>query len=193
MIEVKDKIKMPKQKKRKVPYKLLVIALLVVALFVAGLLVYRSRNTKTNTNPTTTQTPSDTQKIDYNPPTAEQKQDSESHKDQIVQETQQPTTGGRTVTPIITHTQQNSDGSIAVDAFVPGIVENGGTCTLTATQGSQKVSATSSAFANATTTNCTSFSVPRSNFPSSGTWTFTVSYQSAAAQGMSQSTTQEVK
>lgn len=74
---------------------------------------------------------------------------------------------------------------VEVDAFVQGVLEDGGTCTMTATKGSQKVTAQSTGRANVSQTRCENIIVERAKFPSGGTWSVVVSYESATASGSS--------
>jgi hypothetical protein len=90
----------------------------------------------------------------------------------------------KSVNPIITYADQ-ADGNVEVGAFLSEIYENGGTCTLTATRGTNKLTAQSLAAKDATTTNCRVMSIPLSSFTVKGTWTLTVSYDSPTSSGTS--------
>lgn len=94
----------------------------------------------------------------------------------------------KSVTPVLTSAgyTNGSKQQVEVDAYVPGIFENGGTCTLTATQGSQKVTATSQGYQNVSQTSCHNFVVDRGKFPAGGSWTIIVTYSSSTAEGTSQ-------
>lgn len=98
--------------------------------------------------------------------------------------TSNPVTTGPNVTPVITYFGK-TDGRIEVDAFVPAIVENGGTCTLTITSNGGVVSnQTKPAYINAQATNCENFFVDSSG--SSTAWKAVVSYSSPTHNGSSQ-------
>ncbi len=137
-----------------------------------------------------------TEKVDLSPPTEEEKQATEQHKADLLKQeearNQAPPAGGRTVTPIITNSGYY-DNQVEVSSFVPGIYEDGGVCTATFTQGASKVVKQSKGLKDATTTRCTNFAIPRSDFPSSGNWTLVLSYASPAAHGASAAQTVEVK
>jgi len=120
----------------------------------------------------------------------------DSHKAAIAQQntTAKPTT--LTATPVIDfagYDNPPTDTEIEIDSHVNGIVEDGGTCTLTATLSGQTVTKTVTAVRNADDTSCPAFILNPSDFPSSGTWNIQVSYSSATYSGTSQSQTLQVK
>lgn len=113
------------------------------------------------------------------PATAAEKQAASDRKDQIVQEQKNQASSGagiKNVSVIITEAS-----STTVKGYVQGVFEDGGTCTATATQGSQSQSKTSTGFANVSYTQC----APISWSPAlgSGNWTINLAYKSATAQG----------
>lgn len=79
------------------------------------------------------------------------------------------------------------EDNVEIRAFISEVIEGSGTCTATLTRGSLSVTKSSSAFIDATTSQCEPIEIPRSQFASSGIWTLTVSYKSSDAQGTSQS------
>jgi hypothetical protein len=121
------------------------------------------------------------------PPTSTDKQAAADRKDQIVQQQQNqsaaPASGTKTVTVVVTEASSSS-----VKGYVQGVFEEGGTCTATATQGSQTVNKTSTGFQNVSYTQC----APISWSLGTGTWMVNLSYKSATAAGNS-SKTIEVK
>ena len=116
--------------------------------------------------------------VNLNPPTDQEKQATDEHKQSLSenQSTPPPTPSGtkKQVTPIITSVTQNE-----VKAYVQGVFEEGGKCTLIATKGSQTVSGSSSGLENVSYTSCIPISV---SLPP-GSWSITVSYSSATADG----------
>lgn len=134
----------------------------------------------------------------YNPPTQQEKDETQAHKEALAQQYQQqqsnpqPSTGKQTVAPVITNASQNGQ-QITVNAYINGIFENGGTCTATFTQGNLQVTKNNTGFANATTTNCPPFVIDSSEFTSKGNWQVIVSYNSTNATGISQEETLTVK
>jgi len=95
--------------------------------------------------------------------------------------------GKKSVTPVITKADQNG-----AKAFVPNIIEDGGTCTATFTHGADKITATSTGVSNVSYTTCPSMN-PSGPINIPGTWTVIVSYSSSAYSGQSQPSTFEVK
>jgi hypothetical protein len=134
--------------------------------------------------------------INYGPPTATEKQEGEQHKQDLIDRERQqnqnnPPGQKKTVTPTITFAGLY-EGKIEVSAFIPGIYEEAGTCTLTATQGSHRLTREVISFGNVNNTNCQTFSVERSAFPATGSWQIVVSYSSTISSGTSTPKTVEV-
>lgn len=137
--------------------------------------------------------------INYGPPTQTEKNDSESHKgtpaSTPTNETPAPNTSTakrNVVVRITTYGQQ--DGTLSVNGLVSGVVEDGGTCTLSlvAVSNGKQVTTTRTAVADASDTSCGASSVPVSKL-SSGDWQATLSYSSSTSEGKSSTTTIEVK
>jgi cytoskeletal protein RodZ len=170
-----------KNKLSKISKPLLITGLVLVL----GLSSYAFLNHKHNNSSNTTSKPNNSSpnsNINYGPPSNAEKQETQAHKDELAQSDHSqpppPTSSGkRAVTPRITSTEGSQ-----VYAYVPGVFEDGGTCTATFTQGTQKIVKTSQGFANATYTSCSPISRP------SGAWTVIVSYSSSTAEGSSQAT-----
>ncbi len=128
--------------------------------------------------------------VDYGPPSEADQKEAEDHKKDLSNpETPTPTVPGekRQVTPLITFADQTE-----VNAFIPGIYESGGTCTLTLSKGDSKIVKEVQAIKDATTTRCPNFVLTISDFTSTGKWSATVSYSSPAAQGISSAQVIEV-
>ena len=75
---------------------------------------------------------------------------------------------------------------LEVGAYVTGVAESGGVCTLTLTSGSRTVSAQAAGEPDSSSTSCVNLSVPGRQLPS-GTWTAVVSYVSSSTSGHSDS------
>ena len=71
---------------------------------------------------------------------------------------------------------------VEVGGYVAGVIEGGGTCTLTLTRGAATVTGQRSARPDATTTTCGEIDVPGSGL-TAGTWTGVLSYRSAGHTG----------
>ncbi|MBX4197078.1 hypothetical protein KW801_00795 [Candidatus Saccharibacteria bacterium] len=113
--------------------------------------------------------------VNLNPPTQDQKNDGESHKNSITQKDDQIKDGGSPnsqATVVITE-----KSSTVIRAYISGVLEDGGTCTATATApGQATVSASSTGFKNVSYTQC----APINWNLSSGDWTITLSYKSSS-------------
>lgn len=190
-IKYKKMLKFLKKKRRIV---LLAAAGIFIVAGVAAATVLRSDNSGKNKPSTSTDKPQsasteDSGGINYGPTTKEEKTETDAHKQELAQQQNQPTptpTPGekKPVTPIITNANQTASG-INISAFVPGITEDGGSCTLTLTKGGLKVTKTNGAFFSGTNTSCQNFTVSPNDFSESGDWQAVVSYSSATAQGTS--------
>ena len=77
-----------------------------------------------------------------------------------------------------------ASSAVEEGSFVQGVVESGGTCTLTLTKGETVVTESAPAEPDATTTSCGGIAVQGSRL-SSGTWSAVVSYESATTSGSS--------
>lgn len=187
------KIKMVKTKESSSNLKRLLIPVLVVLLVVTvitTLLANRSNNNQKSPN-----SPDTNSGINLDPPTETDLEETDQHKQEIIdrQNSIAPPSGvQKAVTPIITFAEQ-ADNQIEVGSYVPGIFESGGTCTLTITKSDINLVKQESGVKDATTTRCPTFTVARSEFPHSGTWSAQVSYESATAKGESELKSIEVR
>jgi hypothetical protein len=82
--------------------------------------------------------------------------------------------------------------NFTLNGFVQGVIERGGTCTLTMKSGASTVTESRSATANATNTTCGEISVPASKLHV-GSWTAVLSYSSPTSKGASSSQAIEVE
>lgn len=126
--------------------------------------------------------------INMEPATDVEKQETEQHKKDIeAANNNKPASGSgkKQVTPVVTYASQNGQ-TVTINAFVSGVVEDGGTCMAVFTRGNLRVTKTSQAFANANSTNCAPTFIDSSEFSSKGVWELTLSYSSATASGVAQ-------
>lgn len=137
--------------------------------------------------------------INYGPPTETEKEETERFKEGLGNQSQQnqnsePQPGQKkSFTPVIASFGQNPNtGNVEVSAYVNGIFEDGGSCTLTLTKGGQSVSASKPATPSAQNVSCGFVTIEKSRL-SSGSWQATMSYTSAVAAGTSQPVTIEVQ
>lgn len=82
-------------------------------------------------------------------------------------------------------------GQVVVGGYVAGVVENGGTCTLTLTQGGKTATRTVDAAADASTTVCGAVSVDGDEL-AAGTWSAVLSYRSDGHSGAAEAWDVEV-
>jgi hypothetical protein len=93
------------------------------------------------------------------------------------------TTSGR-VDVVLTYAgYDEATSTVQANGFVAGVIEEGGTCTLTLTRGDDEVTASSTAAADATTTTCGL--IETSAGIGAGTWEAVLAYSSADAHGVS--------
>ncbi len=130
--------------------------------------------------------------INYGPPTKQDTADidNEINSDQSAQD-QYTKPKGKTVSPMIVSSGQTKSG-VEVSARVPGINEDGGTCTLTLSKGSDKVSSSKKATPNVSEVSCGFITISNSKL-SPGNWSATVSYLSDSYSGVSDNVTVTVK
>lgn len=136
---------------------------------------------------------SPTNGVNYGPPTEEEKAETEQFKDSLggTAPTTTPTPAGQKnpVTTVLTSWGPKGQ-SIEARGSV-SVVESGGTCTLTATKGSQSASQSIAATPNAQNVSCGLITIPSSSL-TPGSWSITLSYSSTASEGISQAQTVEV-
>lgn len=158
-------------------------AIMVIAGVGTGFALYSRDDNVTNPEPINP--------INYDPPTTEEQDQAQANKERLSQESsssQNPTSGAKQVTPVITNASQIGQ-QITVNAYIAGIFEDGGKCTATFTKGSTKIMRETEGMANVSTTDCTPFRLDRSEFPQGGDWQVVVSYKSTTADRGSQSKT----
>ena len=183
------------QKKRKnfLKKKVVIIAgVSAVALLLVGggWYAWQRQNTSISTTPTVAENEAavktETQPQQEATPAASN-ENSESAKNGETSTTPTAPSGKKQVTPSISYVgyADAAKQQVEVDAFVQGVLEDGGTCTMTATKGGQKVTAQSTGRANVSQTRCENIIVDRAKFPSGGTWSVVVTYESATASGAS--------
>jgi len=179
--------------------KLFLVAVALVLVLAAGGGVYalQRRSDKAATVPPPAAPAVAPNTVNNAPATAAEKKAAEDNKDRLIQEIKDQANGtptSQTVAPVITELRQGASGAdVSVNAYVSGVFEDGGTCTVTATQGTDSITATSQAFANATTTDCAPITIARSKFGKTGDWSFVVSYNSDTSKGQTKASVLSVK
>lgn len=161
--------------------KLLIITVIVVIFGVAGGYVLWRRHHRPVVPVTGVPT------INYAPATPAEKNETEDTKSKIVTDQNNAASSNtgtaaaskKAVTPTITEASKNS-----VKAYVTGIFEENGTCVATFTKGSTTLTKSSTGFQNVSYTQCAPMTL-ESGFLSTGSWSVSVHYASAAAEGSS--------
>jgi hypothetical protein len=135
--------------------------------------------------------------INYGEATETEKQETAANKEKVIaqteslnnqqsSETPSSQSSKKAVTPIMTYIEQQDSGNIEARGYIPGIIEKGGTCTLTLSKESTNVTDSHTAFDNAQNTGCGLMTISKSKL-TSGTWTATLSYSSTKYTGTSES------
>lgn len=120
--------------------------------------------------------------INLSPPTDEEKAAGDNQKQEIVKQQESPPTPNNIANVVIVDANQYQD-EVEVRAFVGNRIDTDGTCTITIAKGMTTVTRTKKATADATTTQCGSVDIPRSEFAEGGQWDVTVTYTSGGATG----------
>ncbi|MGH7158054.1 MAG: hypothetical protein ACREGD_03185 [Candidatus Saccharimonadales bacterium] len=170
--------------------RILLCGLVILMVGTAALLFFLNREDRPLTETTATSagaTDGRDTTINYDPPTEEEKQQAEDHKDELAQQAQNQdpnTSNKKEVIISITSATNVSGPTVTITGFAQGIVEDAGTCTATLTKGGDTKTATSDGFADANTTQCQ----PMTMQLSPGSWQLTLSYNSSSASGSSTKT-----
>lgn len=161
---------------------LILVLLIVVSLAGSGTYLYaQSRNARSG---------SSGQDVNYHKPNPTEKRAAEPNKGKTpdtrstsTNKTPSSTTSKIKVSVVITTYNDHDNGNLTVNGYVDGIVESGGTCTLTLKDSTGKtISSSRPAQPDATTTTCGQSVIPLSKLHA-GTWQATLSYSSATSAG----------
>ena len=168
---------MDRYKKHK-PYKKIIIAVIALALLLgAGAYIYIHNRDSKALNP-----------INYGPPTEQEKQAANEQKQENVErETidKEPATTKQDAKVIIVDGSQYGE-TVEIRSYIQNVYEDGGECkAVLSKSGQTSVSATSTAFKDATTTQCGPINIPRTQFNAAGNWDLVITYTSPAHSGMS--------
>lgn len=172
-----------KQKSKKSYSPTSVFLAIAGALILGGLIFWAIKTPPENSPVDSSQTPSDSQN---NPDANNDKNptDSGHTKDDAGQDNDQAPSGDKTkVEPVITFLGRRNN-AVEVRSYVAEVYENGGSCKVTFTMGSQKIERNVEGIKDATYTRCDRVVVPIEEFDS-GTWKVVVAYNSPKAEGTS--------
>ncbi|MCU1527631.1 MAG: hypothetical protein JWP75_1394 [Frondihabitans sp.] len=138
----------------------------------------KPHTTATSTpRPTATSTPGNGASDPSNPSTAPAVVDPQPSS------TTAPPVTVKKVVPAMSYYDYKS-GTLSLGGGVSGLVDTGGTCTVTVTHGSSTVTQKFSASAGPSSTDCGAMSITSSKF-TTGTWNLTIAYSSPRAEGTS--------
>ncbi len=113
-------------------------------------------------------------------------QKTQNNQTDVPEQPKTASNGKKAVNVLLTNTGIFNDKASA-SGVVTDIVEQGGTCAFTFTNGSSVVTKTSSTLTNSTSTSCETVAFPASELQAAGTWKVQISYQSTDAEGISNS------
>lgn len=131
--------------------------------------------------------------VNYDPPTQEEIDRSQDGKKNSAANEQEDTEGKKE-----TDSSKNSvsigiafadvvGNNVEIRAFTPSVIEGDGKCTAQLTKSSAKVTESSSAFIDSTSSVCQPIAIPVSKFKQSGSWSLVVMYDSSTSKGISDS------
>lgn len=146
------------------------LVFLVVAIATIGILEYRHYPKK----PITTIKTADGKTVTLSPPTQEEKKQTDVYKNAIVNDSKATPSASSKKTSTVFISSASASG---VNAYVTGVFEDDGTCTVTATQGSQVFTKSSAGFQNVSYTQCAPISWDAAL--GSGSWGIVVTYSSS--------------
>lgn len=174
---------MPKLKKNSLINKnITILAIIVFLLTLSGIFLYLKKSGNSIKPTDSSTSPED---INLGPPTDQDKKEAENHKERLSNSSDTTTSSANgNVTPVITSWGQ-SNGKVEVAARVPGILEEGGLCTLTLKRNNEAQTGTSNAIANVSEVSCGFIAIARSSL-TAGEWSATVTYYSSKASGTSE-------
>jgi hypothetical protein len=176
-------IKMNKKQPQKIK---LLIPLLIVGLLSIVLLYYMNKKDGVS------DISGNTNGLSYPGPTEQEKRETEENKKEVENRENLETvsrdsqkTETTTVTPIISSWgQDQASKNVEVGAFVPGVYEDGGKCTLTLTNQGVIITEVREGAKNVSNTTCGIFTVKRDRV-TAGSWSAVVQYSSSKATGTS--------
>lgn len=161
--------------------KILIVTVIVLLAAAVATVVVIKHSSDTSSNKTNG--PRSANSVNYSGPT---KQEAAAGNKQKAADVQRDQTNSRpapsTASINIVDATQYGD-TVEVRAYISNVYEDGGRCIATFTMGSSSVTQASTAFKDATTTQCGALDIPRSRFPNSGNWQLVLSYSSSTASG----------
>lgn len=164
-----------------------VLLLCVILLVVSGLYFFVLQKNATTNSTTDTEQKDPVGFVNLNPPTeSEEKSGDQAKLEAIAAENRRNTPkqpGTITANPNITYAGVYGT-QVEVGAYVSGVFEQGGTCTLTASSASESKTVEVGAVKSANSVDCPVMKLDKTSLPA-GSWSITVSYASGSATGIS--------
>lgn len=170
--------------------KLLIIV--ATLLLISGVLFILEKTKVINLyerTPETTNSTTNEPKIDLSPPTEEESKAGDEKKQQIINQEQYNKTYNsngnsedKTEAEVVIVDATQYDTEIEVRAFASNVLQNG-TCTFVFTNGSNTITKSMPASADASTTPCMTLTVPRAEFNQAGSWNLSVNFESSTYKG----------
>lgn len=185
----KRKTNMPQ--KNALPSRNRTLLLAATVITVTGVIIAAVAYSRNRPTSQPTYAPPQTQ-ANLSPATDNEKQESNQLKEQSAPTASATPQTKKVVSPNIVDASQYGS-SIEVRVNIPGLTENGGTCSITFTKGSVTFVRQVNSSSDASSTQCNNLVLDRSTFKESGTWSVTAAYSSATAGGTSDTATLEVK
>jgi cytoskeletal protein RodZ len=156
-----------KSSKKKIILVVLAAVVVIAAAIWAATALYQDHVRKSQQ----TQTPF-TEPINYEEPTAEQKQEGEEAKIERIEKSEQEQAQGTGTVTISSITQASAGKDVVAQVQISAT--DGANCTLTLTRQGVTVTKTAPVLFQPTSSTCAGFAVPASEFAASGTWSATV-------------------
>lgn len=177
-----------KQKNLKVILPLAIGGVLLLALVGYGIYTKTTQRWPFQASTTTqgTEQANSSQDINYDPPTDQEVENSQDGKKNSQPEaTPSAPTSSLGAAHVALSYADFSGNQLEIRAFTTSVVEGSGTCTATVTSGLKKVTRSSSAFIDATSSICEPIYIDKSEL-SPGVWSINVSYLSKTFKGSSE-------
>lgn len=179
---------------------IMIIIAIMIILLIGGFFAYGFATksfwpfVSTANNDTTSGSSSDINSVNYNPPSKEDKVESQDAKErndkdtstQDKESTNPPNPTGKKTVEVGVSFADIYEGNVEIRAFTPSVIEGNGTCTAKLSQGSQTIIRPSKVFVDSSSSQCEPIYVPIGDFPSKGVWKLTVTYDSPTSTGTSE-------
>lgn len=134
--------------------------------------------------------------INYGPPTSVELEETSRHKDELANDDEDASSEQQSkemVTPFVTYWgQQSAAANFEANAYIPEVVDEGGTCSLSLSRGDDTVESKKTALPDAQSTSCGLMVIEPSAL-ASGEWEMVVHYESGKYEGSSEPITVTVK